>query len=73
MAHVVTETVKKTLKRRNRRNGPIPNQSHTAAVRAGRVNWAADLDGKANGLGEQNRNQNQNIFETCKERFHALA
>ena len=37
-----------------------------------RLGWAPDLDGEANGLGKQDRDQNENIFETCEKRFHQL-
>jgi hypothetical protein len=70
VAEVVAEGVEEALKGSDNGDGPIANEGDAAAIGSSGFDWAADLDGEADGLGEQDRDQNQNIFEACEERFH---
>jgi len=72
VAEVVPETVEEPLERRNGGDGSVTDESDAAAVGCGGVDGAADLNGEADGLGQEDSNQNQNVLETCEERFHAL-
>ena len=72
LTYVVTETMEEPLQRRNGQDGPIADQRNARTIRGTGLGWAPDLDGEANGLGKQDRDQNENIFETCEKRFHQL-
>ena len=53
-------------------DSPVAQEGDVSAVGRAGFDRAADLDGEADGLGEQNRDQNQNILETCEKRFYLL-
>ena len=67
VADVVTEAVEEALEGGDGGDGPVAQESYVAAVGGAGLDGAADLDREANGLGEQNRNQDQNILETCEK------
>ena len=73
VAKVVAEAVKEALERCHCGDGPVTDESNISAVWEAGFDGAADLDSKSEGLGKQDRNQDQNILEACEERFHALA
>src|SRR5271163_2325099 len=72
VTEVIAETVEELLERRDGGDGPVTDESDAAAVGGGRVDGAAHLNGETDGLGQEDSNQNQNVLETCEERFHAL-
>jgi hypothetical protein len=72
VTEVVAEAVEEPLEGGNGGDSPVAQESDAAAVRGAGFDEASDLDSKADGLGEQNRNQDKNILETCEKRFHAL-
>ena len=67
MPQVIPKSMKKPLKRCNRRNSPVSDQSHAAAVRHTRFDRTANLHREPDGLGEKNRNQYQDILEPCNK------
>ncbi len=66
------DAMEEALKRRNDGDGPIADKGDFATVGSAGFDRTPDLDGEADGLGEQHRHQDQNVFETCEEGFHAL-
>ena len=72
MAEVVTEAVEEPFEWRDDGDSPVTKEDDVAAIGSAGFNRAADLDGKTNRLGEEDRNQDQNILEACNKGFHAL-
>ena len=73
MTEVVAEAVGEPLEGSDGRDGPVAEKGDTAAVGGTGFDGTSHLDRKADRLGEQNRNQDENILEPCEKRFHALA
>ena len=73
MAEDIAEAVEETFEWSDDGSSPVAKKNDVAAVGCAGFDWAADLDGKSDGLSEEDRDQDQNIFEACNERFHALA
>ena len=72
VAEVIAEAVEETLEWCHCGDDPIAEQRDTAAIGRARLDGPADLNGKSDGLGEQDRHQDQNILIACDKRFHAL-
>src|SRR5258708_1681866 len=72
VAEVVAEAVEEPLEGGDGGDSPVAQEGDVAAVGRAGFDRAADLDGEADGLGEQNGHQDENILEACEERFHAL-
>lgn len=71
-ADVVAETMEEPFEWSNGGDGPVPEKRDTAAVRRTGFDRTANLDGEADGLGEKDRDQDQNVLIACNKRFHAL-
>jgi len=72
VTEVVAETVEEPLEGGDGGDSPVAQKSDVAAVGGAGFDGTPDLDGKTNRLGEENRNQDENILVPCEERFHAL-
>jgi hypothetical protein len=73
VTEVVAEAVEEPLEGGDGRHGPVAKKGDTAAVGGTGFDGTSHLDGKADSLGEQDRDQDENILEPCEKRFHALA
>jgi hypothetical protein len=72
VAKVIAESMEETFEWSHGSDSPVTDESDATAVGSAGLNGTANLDGKADGLGEQNSYQNKNVFVACDEGFHAL-
>jgi hypothetical protein len=70
VTEVVAEAMEEPLEGSDGRDGPVTENGDAAAVGSTGFDGTSHLDGKPDGLGKQNRDQDEDILETCEERFH---
>ena len=71
-AHVLAHGMEGALERRHRSHDPVAHQGDLVAVGRSELGGTAHLNGQADGLRKQDRNQDKDILESCEEGFHAL-
>jgi len=69
---VVADAVKEALEWSDDRDGPVAEKGDLASIGSARFDGAAHLNGEADGLREQDRDEHQDVFKSCEERFHSL-
>ena len=72
VAGVVADGVEEALEGGDGGDDPVAHQGDVVAVGRAGFDGTAHLNGEADGLREQDRDQDQNILEACEEGFHAL-